>query len=66
MLFCLKAVDLDRNGQISASELQRALVNGNWAPFNAETCRLMVGMFDLNRFALAAVQPTCSCSDEFV
>lgn len=41
-----QAVDQDRNGRITVEELQRALVNGNWSPFNEETCRLMVGMFD--------------------
>ena len=37
------AVDADRSGQISALELQRALLNGNWSQFNPETCRLMIG-----------------------
>lgn len=40
------SVDTDRSGQISAVELQRALVNANWTTFNQETCRLMIGMFD--------------------
>lgn len=40
------AVDQDRNGQITAKELQAALINGNWSPFNDETCRLMISMFD--------------------
>ncbi|XP_033726832.1 peflin-like isoform X2 [Pecten maximus] len=40
------AVDADRSGQITAIELQQALVNGNWSHFNAETTRLMIGMFD--------------------
>ncbi|KAK9511677.1 hypothetical protein O3M35_000295 [Rhynocoris fuscipes] len=39
-------VDRDRSGHISATELQQALSNGTWAPFNAETVRLMIGMFD--------------------
>ncbi|KAK4017156.1 programmed cell death protein 6 [Daphnia magna] len=39
-------VDKDRSGAISAQELQSALSNGTWAPFNAETVRLMIGMFD--------------------
>ncbi|EPB73588.1 EF hand [Ancylostoma ceylanicum] len=42
------SVDKDRSGQISADELQRALSNGTWNPFNPETCRLMIGMFDSN------------------
>uniref|UniRef100_T1IY66 EF-hand domain-containing protein n=1 Tax=Strigamia maritima TaxID=126957 RepID=T1IY66_STRMM len=43
------AVDEDRSGKISVNELQRALINGNWSPFNEETCRLMIGMFDHDR-----------------
>lgn len=42
----LQSVDADRSGKITADELQRALLNGNWTPFNRETCRLMIGMFD--------------------
>lgn len=39
-------VDRDRSGQISTKELQEALSNGTWQPFNPETVRLMIGMFD--------------------
>lgn len=39
-------VDKDRSGYISADELQQALSNGTWSPFNKETVRLMIGMFD--------------------
>lgn len=39
-------VDKDRSGQISVNELQTALSNGTWTPFNPETVRLMIGMFD--------------------
>lgn len=39
-------VDRDRSGYISADELQVALSNGTWTPFNPETVRLMIGMFD--------------------
>ncbi|KAB0794718.1 hypothetical protein PPYR_11557 [Photinus pyralis] len=39
-------VDKDRSGYISADELQVALSNGTWSPFNPETVRLMIGMFD--------------------
>lgn len=39
-------VDRDRSGYISADELQQALSNGTWNPFNPETVRLMIGMFD--------------------
>ncbi|KAJ9079345.1 hypothetical protein DSO57_1036304 [Entomophthora muscae] len=41
-----QAVDADGSGQITAEELQHALVNGDWSPFNYETVRLMVSMFD--------------------
>ena len=36
-------VDKDRSGYISADELQVALSNGTWSPFNPETVRLMIG-----------------------
>ncbi|XP_013384020.1 programmed cell death protein 6-like isoform X2 [Lingula anatina] len=39
-------VDKDRSGSISANELGTALSNGTWTPFNPETVRLMIGMFD--------------------
>ncbi|CAL1547214.1 unnamed protein product [Lymnaea stagnalis] len=41
-----QSVDKDRSGHISAVELQQALGNGTWTPFNPETVRLMIGMFD--------------------
>ncbi|XP_046366699.1 programmed cell death protein 6-like [Haliotis rufescens] len=44
-----QAVDQDRSGTINSKELQQALMNGNWSPFNSETCRLMIGMFDKDR-----------------
>lgn len=44
-----KAVDTDGSGQLSADELQRALINGDWSPFNIETVRLMVNMFDAGK-----------------
>jgi len=45
-------VDADRSGKITATELQQALLNSNWSHFNAETCRLLIGMFDANRWVL--------------
>jgi Ca2+-binding EF-hand superfamily protein len=42
-------VDRDRSGQINSTELQAALSNGTWKPFNPETVRLMIGMFDRDR-----------------
>ncbi|ERL93938.1 programmed cell death protein 6 [Dendroctonus ponderosae] len=40
------SVDRDKSGYINANELQQALSNGTWNPFNPETVRLMMGMFD--------------------
>lgn len=39
-------IDKDGNGRITAYELQQALSNGSWTPFNPETIRLMISMFD--------------------
>lgn len=39
-------IDKDGNGRITAYELQQALSNGSWTPFNPETVRLMISMFD--------------------
>ena len=43
ILYPVVRVDVDRSGAISAQELQRALSNGTFTPFNGETIRLMVG-----------------------
>lgn len=40
-------IDTDRSGFINAQELQQALSNGTWSPFNPETVRLMIGMFSI-------------------
>jgi len=42
-------VDRDRSNSITTTELQQALSNGTWQPFNPETVRLMIGMFDHDR-----------------
>ncbi|XP_050725333.1 programmed cell death protein 6-like isoform X2 [Eriocheir sinensis] len=42
-------VDKDRSGAIDARELQSALSNGNWTPFNPDTVKLMIAMFDKNQ-----------------
>jgi Ca2+-binding EF-hand superfamily protein len=49
LLAFFQAVDTDHSGAITASELRQALLNGNWSPFNPETCRLMISMFDRNK-----------------
>ncbi|VDO06118.1 unnamed protein product [Rodentolepis nana] len=38
-------IDVDRSGSISASELQRALSNGTWEPFNIMTVQAMIDLF---------------------
>ncbi|XP_069993031.1 programmed cell death protein 6 isoform X2 [Penaeus vannamei] len=46
LLTVFQQVDKDRSGAIDARELQSALSNGNFTPFNPETIKLMIGMFD--------------------
>lgn len=41
-LFSPYRLDKDRSGSITANELQMALSNGTWSPFNPETVRLMM------------------------
>jgi len=41
-----QTLDKDRSGSLSTNELQSALSNGSWTPFNPETVRLMIGMFN--------------------
>lgn len=43
------AVDGDRSGQISAPELQKALVNGDWTAFDLDTVKLLMTIFDTDR-----------------
>jgi len=43
------SVDHDRSGAISAHELQRALVNGDWTPFDLDTVKLLMNIFDVDR-----------------
>ena len=46
-----RAVDQDNSGQITAAELKRALVNGNWSNFSEEACKLMIGNSVLSRLS---------------
>lgn len=39
-------VDKDHSNAINATELQSCLSNGTWEPFNAETVKLMITIFD--------------------
>jgi len=43
------SVDADRSGAISATELQQALVNGDWTPFDLDTVKLLMSIFDSDR-----------------
>jgi len=43
------AVDTDRSGAITAPELERALINGDWTPFDLDTVKLLMGIFDTDR-----------------
>jgi len=43
------SVDVDRSGAITAHELQRALVNGDWTPFDLDTVKLLMNIFDVDR-----------------
>jgi len=46
LMSVFQKVDKDRSGQITAQELGQALSNGTWQPFNPETVRLMIMLFD--------------------
>jgi len=43
------SVDTDRSGSITAPELERALINGDWTPFDLDTVKLLMSMFDTDR-----------------
>ncbi|KAF8627142.1 hypothetical protein AX17_006359 [Amanita inopinata Kibby_2008] len=43
------SVDQDRSGAITAQELERALVNGDWSPFDLDTVKLLMSIFDTDR-----------------
>uniref|UniRef100_V5G963 Peflin n=1 Tax=Anoplophora glabripennis TaxID=217634 RepID=V5G963_ANOGL len=44
-----QAVDRDHSGQINWEELQSALVNGQGENFSSQACKLMIGMFDVDK-----------------
>ncbi|KAL5493467.1 hypothetical protein EMCRGX_G014656 [Ephydatia muelleri] len=50
------AVDTDRSGSISLTELQRILSNNNWTQFSEDTCRLMITLFDHSHTGKIGVQ----------
>ncbi|KAJ6525877.1 hypothetical protein DFH09DRAFT_1416110 [Mycena vulgaris] len=43
------SVDMDRSGAITAEELKQALVNGDWTPFDLDTVKLLMTIFDTDR-----------------
>ncbi|KAJ7215026.1 hypothetical protein GGX14DRAFT_359745 [Mycena pura] len=43
------SVDTDRSGAITAAELERALINGDWTPFDLDTVKLLMTIFDTDR-----------------
>ncbi|TFK22646.1 EF-hand [Coprinopsis marcescibilis] len=43
------AVDTDRSGVINAQELERALINGDWTPFDIDTVKMLMSIFDVDR-----------------
>ncbi|TDL22894.1 EF-hand [Rickenella mellea] len=43
------SVDTDRSGEINAKELQAALVNGDWTPFDLDTVKMLMTIFDVDR-----------------
>jgi Ca2+-binding EF-hand superfamily protein len=43
------SVDKDRSGSITADELQRALINGDWSSFDLDTVKLLMNIFDTDR-----------------
>jgi len=40
---------VDRSGSITVTELQSALVNGNWTKFDLDTVKMLMNIFDTDR-----------------
>jgi Ca2+-binding EF-hand superfamily protein len=43
------SVDEDHSGSITVTELQSALVNGNWTRFDLDTVKMLMSIFDTDR-----------------
>jgi len=43
------SIDKDRSGAITLQELQKALVNGDFTPFDLDTVKLLMNIFDVDR-----------------
>mmetsp|Transcript_17421 Transcript_17421/g.41468 ORF Transcript_17421/g.41468 Transcript_17421/m.41468 type:complete len:220 (+) Transcript_17421:43-702(+) len=54
------AVDKDNSGRIDSHELQQALSNGTWSPFNLDTVNLLIKMFDKSGGGEIGFQDFCS------
>ncbi|KAK1224291.1 Small subunit processome complex component [Marasmius sp. AFHP31] len=48
-LMLITTVDVDNSGAITADELQKALINGDWTPFDLDTVKLLMSIFDVDR-----------------
>ena len=44
-----QAVDRDGSGSISPRELEQALINGDWKPFDIDTVHMLFNIFDKDR-----------------
>jgi len=53
------AVDTDGSGTIHVDELQQALVNGNWSTFDLDTCKMLMGIFDVRKTGSIAFNEFC-------
>ncbi|KAI5117977.1 hypothetical protein M0805_004910 [Coniferiporia weirii] len=42
-------VDEDNSGAVTAVELERCLINGDWTPFDLDTVKLLMTIFDTDR-----------------
>jgi peflin len=49
-------VDRDRSGSITATELQTALVNGDWSRFDLDTVKMLMSLFDTDRSGTISFQ----------
>ncbi|EAU92003.1 apoptosis-linked protein 2 [Coprinopsis cinerea okayama7 len=38
-----------QSGHINATELERALINGDWTPFDLDTVKMLMSIFDVDR-----------------
>jgi peflin len=45
-----KAADVSNTGQLTERELKTALLNNDWTQFDGKTIKLMIKMFDVDRY----------------